>query len=97
MFLAFSQTLSPTWKEGAASLHRSAFSCCLFLRITHFGSQVCMKFCHSNNKRSCRLVVSRESLFVKKVHTRIIAEVGKEGRGAGSLGCMIVTHKFRHW
>jgi len=56
-----------------------------------------MKFCHSDNERSCLLVVSRESLFIEKVLTRIIAVVGKEGRGAGSLGCMIVTHILGHW
>jgi len=66
------------------------------LSITHFSSKVCMKFCHSDEERSCFLVVSREGLFIEKVHTRIIAVVGKKGRGAGSLGCMIVSHKFGH-
>jgi len=67
-----------------------------FLSVTHFSSKVCMKFCHSDNERSCLLVISREGLFIKKVHTRSIAVVGKEGRGAGSLRCMIVSHKLRH-
>jgi len=67
-----------------------------FLSIIHFSSKMCMKFGHSDNKRSCLLVVSREGLFIEKVHTRIIAIVGKEGRGAGSLRCMIVSHKLRH-
>jgi len=55
-----------------------------FLCITHFNSKMCMKFYHSDNERSCFLVVSREGLFIKKVHARIVAVVGKEGRSAGS-------------
>jgi len=81
-----------SWESASVSIFLLPF-----LHITHLGSKVFIKFCHSDNERSRLLVVSRESLFVEKVHPRIIAVVGKEGTGAARFGCMIVPHKFSHW